>query len=442
MPKRTRRDFLQATAGVAASGSLGMGGALWSPDALAQAWRPETNAKLRVLRWRRFVQGDEDAFLQHVKRFSEKTGVGVEVTSEGWEDVRPKAAAAAHHGSGPDIVYGWFDDPHLYPDKLVDLTDVANYLGEKYGGWYGACRSYSMRRNSWIGVPMGCVGFCIVHRQSHVQAAGFRTFPRDTADFLELCKALKAKGTPAGFALGNAVGDANSWAHWLVWSHGGRLVDPQNNVVINRPDTIRALEYGKALYETFIPGTLAWQDPDNNKAFLEGKISLTSNAISLYYAAKNSTDPKLKELADDIQHANMPIGPIGHATELNLFVQAMLFRYSKYPRAAKAFIAFMMEKEQYEPWQVASLGYITQPLRAYEHNTVWGTDPKNRPYRDAMRVMSYHGAAGQLGPASAAAMADYVIVNMVADAASGKLTPQQAAARAQERAERYYKARA
>ncbi|MCX5691898.1 MAG: carbohydrate ABC transporter substrate-binding protein, partial [Planctomycetota bacterium] len=61
--------------------------------------------------------------------------------------------------------------------------------------------------------------------------------------------------------------------------------------------TIRALEYGKALYENFIPGTLSWLDPNNNKAFLDGQIGVTNNGISVYYAAKNSPDPKLKEPA-------------------------------------------------------------------------------------------------------------------------------------------------
>ena len=91
------------------------------------------------------------------------------------------------------------------------------------------------------------------------------------AGFLKLCQALKAKGTPAGFALGNATGDA-SWTHWLVWAHGGKLVDAKNNVVINSPETIAALEYSKQLYETFIPGTLSWLDPNNNKAFLDGQL--------------------------------------------------------------------------------------------------------------------------------------------------------------------------
>ena len=66
-------------------------------------------------------------------------------TSEGWEDVRPKAAVAANVGSGPDIIISTFEDAHQYPDKLVDVTDVANYLGGKYGGWYDVCKEYCTR---------------------------------------------------------------------------------------------------------------------------------------------------------------------------------------------------------------------------------------------------------------------------------------------------------
>jgi multiple sugar transport system substrate-binding protein len=296
-----------------------------------------------------------------------------------------------------------------------------------------------MSGNKWISIPLGAAGATFVHRISQMQAAGFKEFPRDTGGFLELCKALKAKNTPAGFALGNATGDGNAWCHWVVWAFGGKMVDDKNNVVINSPETIKALEYAKELYATFIPGTLSWLDPNNNKAFLDGQISVTNNGISIYYAAKNSTDAKVKEMAPDIGHAAFPVGPVGRGTELHLFTEAMVFKYSKFPQAAKAFVAFMMEKEQYEPWQQASIGYVTQPLKAYESNPIWTVDPKHIPYRDCVKNMTANSHAGRLGYASAGTMADFVMVNMVAEAASGSKTPKEAAERAQARAQRYYK---
>ena len=440
MSQFKRRKFLQSTAAVAATSALGTGGALFAPGAAAQfKITPEKGAKLRVLRWKRFVQGDEDAWAANTKKFTEQTGIDVRIDAEGWEDVRPKAAVAANVGSGPDIIIGTFEDAHQYPEKLVDVTDVCNYLGGKYGGWYDVCKSYCTSKGKWIAVPMGCAGNALAYRISAAKAAGFDSVPKDLPGFLKLCQGLKAKGSPPGFALGNATGDGNTWTHWLVWSHGGKMVDEKNNVVINSPETIAALEYGKQLYETFVPGTLSWLDPNNNKAFLDGQIGITLNGISIYYAAKTSQDPRLKEMVADIGHAPLPVGPVGKTTELNLFFPMMVFKYSKYPNAAKAYLTFMMEKAQYEPWQQASIGYVTQPLKAYESNPIWTSDPKHTPFRDAMKIMLPNGYAGEMGYASAATMADFIMVNMVAEAASGSKTPKEAAERAQKRAERYYK---
>jgi len=441
-----RRNFLKMSAGLAAGAATGEvlaqdKKAAAKPAAAAPTLnlKPEKGAKLRVLRWKYFVKGDDDLWMANTKKFTEKTGVEVRVDSEGWEDVRPKAAVAANIGSGPDIIVGWFDDPHQFPDKLVDVSDVANYLGAKYGGWYDVCKKYGTRQGKWIAIPLGIIGNAIVYRESHVKAAGFDGIPKDTAGFLKLCQAMKAKGTPSGFALGHAVGDGNNWAHWLLWSHGGKPVDEKGNVVVNSPETIASLEYAKQLYETFVPGTLSWLDPNNNKAFLSGEVSLTANGISVYYAAVNSTDAKLKEMAKDIQHARFPIGPVGKPTELMQITQMFQFKYSKYPNAAKAYMQFMMEGEQYNPWMKASIGYTCQPLKAFESNSVWTDDPKATPYRDGPKLMLDHGHAGPLGYASAACLADYIVLDMIAEAASGSKTPKKAAEDAEKRAQRYYK---
>src|SRR5947208_5030797 len=200
MSKFKRRDFLKATAGVAAGGALGTGSALFAGEAQAQQYKvtPEKGAKLRVLRWKRFVQGDEDMWAENTKKFTETTGIDVRIDAEGWEDVRPKAAVAANVGSGPDIIIGTFEDAHQYPDKLVDVSDLANYLGGKYGGWYPVGKAYCTNKGKWIAIAMGAAGACFVYRESAMKAAGFETFPKETAGVLKVCEGLKGKGMRAG----------------------------------------------------------------------------------------------------------------------------------------------------------------------------------------------------------------------------------------------------
>jgi multiple sugar transport system substrate-binding protein len=439
MREISRRDSLKLGAAAVAGAAAGL------PFAAARAQepmldlKPEEGATLRVLRPSKFVAGDEKLWLANTEKYTQQTGVQVKVESQGWEDLRPKAAVAANVGKGPDIVYGWYDDAHQYPEKLVDVSDLGEYLDQKYGGWYDVARKFGMRDGKWISIPLGAAGARVTYRISALQEAGFDAWPSDMDGMLKVCQALAAKGKPGGLALGNAVGDGNTWCHWVVWAFGGKMVDENDQVVINSPETIKALEYAAELYKTFVPGTLSWLDPHNNKAFLDGQISWTFNGISIYYAAKNSEDPKIKALADDINHAILPVGPVGKPTELHLAVPAMVFAYTKYPNAAKDYIRFMLEREQYVPWQEASLGYFSQPLREYEKSPIWTADPKHTPYRDLMVNMLWPGYAGSLGYASAGVMADFVMVNMVAQAASGDKSPADAAAEAQKRAERYYK---
>ena len=435
-----RRKFLEGSAGVAAAAAL-PAAAVWAPAVHAQTLtlKPEKDAKLRVLRWSRFVQGDIDAYMVNVKKFTEKTGIEVRVDNEGWEDVRPKAAVAANTGAGPDIILSTNDDANLYPDKLLDVTDVAEYIGRKYGGWYPACMAFLRPDGKkWIGIPLGAAGSMMVYRESVLKSAGFDSFPKDTDGFLKMMKAVKDKGMPGGMALGNATGDG-LWCNWLVWTFGGQLVDANNKVVIDSLQTLRALEYGKELYANFIPGTLSWLDPNNNKAFLDGQVSVTNNGISIYVAAKNSPDAKLKEMAADIQHAQYPIGPVGQPTESHLFFNQMIMKYTKYPNAAKEFLRFMMEQDQFGAWLTGASAYIATPLDGYAKLPIWTSDPKNTPYRDAVKNLRPAGYAGKLGYASAGAAADFIVVNMVAEAISGSKTPKEAMERAQKRAERYYK---
>jgi multiple sugar transport system substrate-binding protein len=437
MSEITRRKLV--TSGMAAAGGLLLG-----RNASAEpTWSPlpiEKNASIRVLRWKQFIQAEFDSFVANTKKFSEQTGVKVRVDAENWDDLRPKAAVAANVGAGPDIIMGTNDDPFKFPDKLLDVTDLAEYLGAKYGGWYPVARTYGMLGKKWIALPQGASGGTLNYRISSVRAAGFDEFPKDLAGYLKLCQGLKKVGKPPGFALGHATGDANGWVHWGLWAHGGKMVDDNNNVVIASPETIAALEYATQLYQTFIDGVLSWNDASNNKAFLADQISLTLNGISIYTVAKNSPEPALNAIAKDMDHANMPIGLVGHPTEEQNMLNTYSYSYTKYPNAVREYLRFMWEKEQVDAWETASNGYIAPPLPAWNDNPIWTADPKTTPFRDVLKYTLDVGYSGKLGYSSAAVMGDFVVVDMFAEACSGAQTPKDAAQRASDRAKRYYKA--
>jgi len=439
----TRRDFIKTT-GAGLAGAAILSSPLGPITKKAFAATPpnfavEKGETLNVLRWSVFVGGDKDLWEANCRKWEQVTGCKVVNEYISWEDVRPKAAMSAAVGAGPDLVSGWHDDPHLYPDKLIDVTDVANYLGAKYGGWEDSCKIYGMKDGRWIAIPMGAPGQQIVYRKSWANEAGYSDFPTTTDEFIKCCKKLKSNGHPVGFALGHSVGDGNNFAYTWLWSYGASTVDKEGNPAINSPETRNALEGMKELYSAMIPGCASWLDPHNNKSYLAGQIAATNNGISIYYAAKNK--PEWADIAKDTYHASLPIGPAGKPTELHLYNQAFIFKHTAVPNAAKHFLMFMLEKEQAAPWLDAMRGYVTPGLAAYRQLPVWTDDPKHTAYRDCVKNMLYNGYPGPIGPGSAAVMAEYVVVDMFANYCARGMSADKAIAHAEKAIARAYRKR-
>jgi multiple sugar transport system substrate-binding protein len=435
----TRRTLVKGTTALAAAGALAGPALLEWAKAWAQAapWKPERGAQLGLLRWKYFVQSEDDAFMALLDAFTKATSVKVNVTRESFEDIPPKASVAANTNAGPDLFWGLFSLPHLFPQKCIDVSDVADYLGKKYGGWVPTAVAYGKSGNKWIDIPICYGGNMMNYRISALQKAGFSKFPTTTDELLEYAKATKRNNTLGGMALGHATGDANCWVHWCLWAHGGNVVDKNDKVILNSPETVKALEYGKQLYDNMIPGVASWNDAFNNKAFLAGEISWTNNGISIYAAAK--VDPTKKAIAEDMDHALWPIGPVGRPTEFHVCFPMLAMTYSKYPQACKALMAFLLEADNYNKWLQGSVGYLTHPLNAYDANPVWTVDPKNTIFREAAKRTLTAGGLGSVGEKAAAALADFIVVDMFANVCTGREDPKAAIRIAERQAMRLYR---
>ncbi|HUB94734.1 MAG TPA: ABC transporter substrate-binding protein [Stellaceae bacterium] len=438
MIELSRRRVILGAGALASSallGAPGLGGdsRAWAAN---QPFQPEKGAKLRLLRWSGFVQTgpEEAAFARQINAFTATTGVDVAISYAPLDHVPYKAMLAANIGAGPDLIWSLNDDAHLIPDKLVDVTDVANHLGSRLGGWYPVAKDYGVYEGHWICLPFAIKGYCLNYRISWLADAGFDQFPTDLDDFMRLAKRLKQRNRPIGLALGDAPSDANNWCYWLLWAFDGGVADRDGRVIINSPETIRALEYVRELYPHMVDGTLSWSDRDNNGAFLTGRVSCTNNPIVDYNKLVAEGNP----MAADIDHAVFPLGRSGIPAEYQIMYPMMLFKYSRYPSAAKALMTFLMERPHYDAWLHDAAGYLTQTLRAYESDPVWTEDPKRTVFREVAARSQSFAFPGLLCPAASAVLADLIVVRMFAGAAAGRETPKAAAEAAEKRIVRHF----
>src|SRR5262249_51499933 len=80
-----------------------------------------------------------------------------------------------------------------------------------------------------------------------------------------------------------------------TWSWGGKEVEVDGKtVVLNSKATIDAVKFMVGFWkEAYDEGGLAWDDTNNNRAFLSGTISATLNGASIYLLAKSKPNSYL-----------------------------------------------------------------------------------------------------------------------------------------------------
>src|SRR4028119_558799 len=139
-------------------------------------------------------------------------------------------------------------------------------------------------------------------RSGHQAARATRTPP---APAPPTGRALSDKGTPVGMTLGHAPGDARSTNYPVLWAFGGKEFEADGKTVaINSPETVKACQWYIDMFKVMDQGSTAWLDPDNNQAFLAGKVSATVNVNTIYLAARAAAndpakpDASKKELID------------------------------------------------------------------------------------------------------------------------------------------------
>jgi multiple sugar transport system substrate-binding protein len=140
-----------------------------------------------------------------------------------------------------------------------------------------------------------------------------------------------------------------------------------------------------------------------------------------------------------MNHSLWPVGPAGKPTEFHIAYPMMAMKYSKFPNACKAFLSFTMEAENYDKWLQGGVAYLTHPLNAYDNNPVWKSDPKLSMLRDVAKRTLTAGGEGSVGEKAASALADFVMLDMVASVCTGRATIKEAISVAERQAKRIYR---
>src|SRR5712675_1009094 len=378
------------------------------------------------LRWTDFVPASDQLLRNEIAKEGEKAlGIKLNIETINANDIQARVTSAIQSGSGPDVVCVLNNWGQLYGESVIDVSDIAEELGKGQGGFYETSRAVANDGKKWIAVPWCIVGLQIAYRKSWFAEIGYTDgkFPQTWEEYREAGKKLKAKGRPIGQTLGHTFGDAPTFAYPYMWSWGGKEVEADGKVVINSKETIESVKFMTGFWkDAHDEGGLAWDDTNNNRAFLSQTISATLNGASIYIESLRKPDQyqteKGKPLNTDILHAPLPKGPAGQFG-FHLLQSNMLMKYSKNQDAAKEFLKWLHAESNYRKFFESQKGFATPCTAKWESDPLWNVDPVKTPYKVAARLGQAIGNAGPPNAKAQEVLSKYIVTDMYAKAVQG-----------------------
>ena len=423
-----------------------------APFAVAQAqttvtiWHTESNAKTK------------QAFQEIIDAY-EKANPGVKIVQEavGWAALNNKLQTAVATGALPDATQLEVSvgRSFLYKNLLRPMDELLDSIGRD--SVYPAVRALMVdeRDGKTYGVSHAIGVNLLTYRKDFLKAANVpEAAPKTFAEWLTMLKKLtvdtNGDGKPDRFGLSiSGTGhNINESLYTFVASNGGRLFDEKGKPTLNEPQVVEALKFFKELADCCLAPD--WLSRD----FLGTMGDLASGKAAMIMGWGRGAGFYEQYAPDAVARGDFgvfdskPIGPSGKAFMTQFDSEAWaVFKAAKNGDEAIKFLKFFHQPENY-------IKYVaTAPIHLLPVSTKILDDQRYKAIPDFQKWMFWVDAQNKVIskdnpkpvlliretdlqlPFVGEFAGSTILVDMVTDVVRGGMTPEAAAARAQQRAE-------
>jgi multiple sugar transport system substrate-binding protein len=415
----SRRQVLSAAGGICAASILPAG------PAKAQSGRKV----LRIMQWNHFVPAFDDWFNnKFIKEWGARNDTEVVVTNVGMTSIEARAAAEIERGQGHDICM-FLSPPASFEDHVIDHKDIYLECERRFGKPLEIAikSTYNPVTKKYFGFSDSYVPDPVNYRKDLWDEAG--VVPSSWDAIREGGRKIKqSRGIPVGIGMSKEL-DSSMALRSILTAFGGSEQDAEGRPSLKSKGTLDALKYAKALYQdTMTDEIFSWDASSNNRLMLAGKGSLTLNAISVTRTGENE---KIA-IADRIYLLPPARGPVANFGVMHLMNAYVIWKFSKNIEGAKKFLVDLTAESRDAFRASQFYNSPTYPQLVKDLNSLIAKDPKSNPtdkyqlFTDASKWTVNVGYPGYSNAAIDEIFNTWLIPNMFADVASGKLQPQSA----------------
>ncbi len=418
---RSRRNILKL-------GAVGAGAFLSAPFVLSSTSHAR-EPKLSILQWKHFVPG-YDAWFNNtfVAEWSARTGIEVTVDQVGLSDIGKVVAGEAAAGAGHDLLM-LLAPPAVYEDKVIDHREIY----EESANRYGEIPDIALK-STYNPVSGRYFGFCTAY------APALITYRRDLWDSVgatpDTWDEVWRSGRRIKLLHQNPVGISLAPEHnsehtlrAILTSFGGTVQNTDGVATLSSNATREAVKFVTALFqEAMHDDVLNWNPTSNNTFMLSGEYSLTVDTLSIARAG----EAKRLDVADKLWLAPAPEGPAGRFAPSFGIHSYFIWKFAEHPETAKQFLVDYIGASRDA---LLASGFQNMPIfgnAVPDLAQILGDDPTaTRPDKYASLA---HGAdwttnigfPGYTNAATVEVLNRRLISRMFAQAATGRITTDEA----------------
>ena len=443
----TRRTVLRGAAAAAAGGALGRPHVANAAATTASAW------------WAQGFIPDEDVALRAVvDGYQKQSGNKIDLSITPFAPLRQKIISAITSGVVPEVIDA--NGIEVVPEqawegRLVDVSDVVDTqksrcLPSALLG--GRCWDNVEKRRSFFGVPYKASVRPFHVWKSLLERAGYKVadIPGRWDPFIDFFKPVQQKLRDhgmrhvyaAGFVLSTVGDDVNStFDQFLIAYGGGNIVTPDGRPHTDDPKVRAAIvktlaKLGGLFKDGFEPpGTLNWNDADDNNAFHARQVVLDlDGTLSTEVAMlRTQRDAYYHEVMIHAMPPDDDGKPVPHIFPVNL---AFIPKGAKNVEVGKEFIKYLIEPKVNGAYLKGGIGRFLPIYPELVNDPFW-RDPKQDPHRPPYVAAAFDGPTVPLfyvfNPAYAQVWTEHVWGVALADVMTRNVAPEEAADKALQR---------
>ncbi|MGH8313219.1 MAG: extracellular solute-binding protein, partial [Gammaproteobacteria bacterium] len=353
-------------------------------------------------------------------------------------DLVPTLAAAVAAGKGATL-FEMVSPPASFIQGLQNLDAVNHAAEQAFGKQQAVCTSQTFLpiKHEWYGYCHGWVPDPGDYRVSLWKEAGYPTGPHTYADLYDGgVKIFKKTGIPVGVGMSPEL-DSEFYTRSLIWSYGGEVFDKCGDVALDSPQVVAAVEYQAKLFKNAeTPEVFAWNPASNNQGFVSGQLSYIQNSISFYRTAQASAPAN----AEDTGFSPGLKGPGGQVHQTShvwfIYVMPKYVTNAEQKRAAEKFLLDLTANYSWVTYESELYNFpafsktVPQLFEkgGWLANDPWGSKPADKleVLRNAATWTAWPGWPGYANPAVSEVYNTHLLSTMMAQAARGEKTPEQA----------------